>query len=234
MQSSEMVARPTKRAQKRQVMEQTVLDEATEMLRVGGPDALTIAALAERLGVSVGGLYRYYPSKGAILVGLERRAILSFQDVQRSLLEELEPKLRRRPPKVVALARVLAAASAYPEHARRHPVQHRLMTQLLSVPEQLLDEREVLDVEAEARPVLARSAALLEEAAAVGALVEGDAVLRTFVLWAALQGADLFHKRDRILPPALHAAALSSAAVETLLLGWGATLADLTAARRLG
>ena len=43
-------------------MEEAVLDAATEMMRDGGPDALTMAGLAAGLGVSVGGLYRYYPS----------------------------------------------------------------------------------------------------------------------------------------------------------------------------
>ena len=57
-------ARPGKRAEKRRSMEEAVLEHAADMLR-GGPEALTIAGLAQRLGVSVGGLYRYYPSKGA-------------------------------------------------------------------------------------------------------------------------------------------------------------------------
>ena len=204
------------------------------MLRAGGPAALTMSALADRLGVSVGGIYRYYSSKGAILVGLERRAIASFERVQADLLTTLEPTLRRCKPRVAALARIIAAAAAYPEHARRDPMQHQLMAQLLSVPEQLLDDGEAHDVEAEARPVLERSVWLLDAAAGAGALGPGDAIQRTFVLWAAVQGADQFHKRDRLLPPSLHSAALSTIAVETLLLGWGADPADLAAARASG
>src|SRR5262249_4307952 len=92
--------RSGKRADKRRSIETAVLDEATEMIRAGGPGALTMAELAARLGLSVGGLYRYYPAKGAILVGLEKRAIASYDAVQARILETLEPRLRRAPPEV--------------------------------------------------------------------------------------------------------------------------------------
>src|SRR5689334_710127 len=68
----------TKRADRRRSIEIAALDVATDMIRDGGPEALTMAKLAEELELSVGGLYRYYPSKGAILVGLEKRAIASY------------------------------------------------------------------------------------------------------------------------------------------------------------
>src|SRR5262249_16872665 len=155
-----------------------------------------------------------------ILVGLEKRAIASYRAVQEDLLASLEPRLERRPRAVAALARLLAASSAYLEHARRDPVQHGLMTQLLSVPATLLDDREVREVEIEVRPVVERGAALVAAATEMGALAPGDPEVRTFVLWAALQGADQFRKRDRVLRPALHSWALADAAVDALVAGW--------------
>ena len=223
----------TKRADKRRTMEEAVLDTATEMMRDGGPDALTMAGLAGELGVSVGGLYRYYPSKGTILVGLEMRSIASYRAVQEDLLVALEPRLRRHAVPVAALARVLTAASAYLEHARRDPLQHRLLTQMLAFPEPLLDENEVREVEVHVRPVIDRGVTLLAAAVEAGALAPGDAAQRTFVLWAALQGADQFRKRDRVLPPPLHSWALADAAIDALLRGWGAEPHALAAARRL-
>jgi AcrR family transcriptional regulator len=225
-------AMPLRRADKRRHMEQAVLDCATELLRAGGPEALTIVSLAKELGVSVGGLYRYYPSKGSILVGLEKRAIASYAAVQEQLLAELEPRLKRAPMPRAALSRVLLAASAYGEHARRDPVQHDLLTQLLAVPVPLLDEREVAEVEAHVQPILARSTELLVAAMEAGALSAGNALLRTYVLWAAVHGADQFRKRDRLLPSSLHASVVSDAAVEGLLLGWGADPDVLEAAGR--
>lgn len=214
-------------------MEEAVLDTALDMLRAGGPAALTMAALADELGVSVGGLYRYYPSKGVILVGLEKRAIASYAKVQEDLAAALEPRLSRRPERISALARVLCASSAYLEHARRDPLQHGLLTQLLAVPEQVLDDEEAREVELHVRPILERGVALIARAAQVGALSQGDAAQRTFVLWAALQGADQLRKRDRLLPPELHSWVLADAAADTLLLGWGASALELRAARKL-
>jgi AcrR family transcriptional regulator len=222
----------TKRADKRRSIETQVLDAATDMIREGGPDALTMAGLADELALSVGGLYRYYPSKGAILVGLEKRAIASYGETQARLLRELEPRLRRAPPRVAALARLLAASSAYLEHARLDPLQHGILTQMLAVPEQLLDETEVREVETHVQPILERSTALMSEAEQVKALSPGPAEVRTFVLWATLQGADQFRKRDRLLPPHLHSRALADAAIESLLSGWGARAIDLAAARK--
>jgi AcrR family transcriptional regulator len=226
------LVRSTKRADKRRSMEEAVLDVATELLREGGFDAVTMAGLATQLDVSVGGLYRYYPSKGAILVGLEKRAIASYGAVQEDLVAALEPRIKRLPAATAALARVLSVSSAYFEHARRDPVQHGLMRLMLSFPEPLLDETEVREVETHVRPILERGAALLADAAAADALAPGDPMVRTFVMWAALQGADLFRKRDRVLPPSLHSGALADAATDALLLGWGADARALASARR--
>jgi AcrR family transcriptional regulator len=223
----------TKRADKRRSIEAAALDLATEMIREGGPEALTMADLAERLDLSVGGLYRYYPSKGAILVGLEKRSIASYGAVQEQLLGALEPRLKRAKPRVAALARLLAASSAYLEHGRLDPLHHRIMTQMLAAPEPLLDETEVREVETHLRPIIERGVMLMVLAEQAGALAPGAAEVRTFVLWATLQGADQFRKRDRVLPPHLHSHALADAAVDALLLGWGAGAKDLAAARKL-
>jgi AcrR family transcriptional regulator len=228
-----MAERSTRRVDKRRTMEEAVLDAATILLGAGGPEALTIAALADQLGVSVGGLYRYYPSKGAILVALEKRSIASFEAVHEHLLAVLEPRLRRQPADRSALARILCAALAYSEHWRRDPVQHGLMTQLLAVPEPLLDDREVMEVEVQLLPILDRSTALFDAAVQTRALGPGDPRLRTYVLWVAIHGADQLRKRDRLLPPSLHAAVVRDAAVDGLLTGWGAKPAVLAAARRL-
>ena len=223
----------TKRADRRRSIEMQALDVATDMIRDGGPEALTMARLAEELELSVGGLYRYYPSKGAILVGLEKRAIASYDEVQAKILSALEPRLKRATPRVAALARLIAASSAYLEHARIDPLQHGIMTQMLAVPEPLLDENEVREVEAHVRPILERSMTLMVAAAEMKALAPGAAEVRTFVLWATMQGADQFRKRDRLLPAHLHSRPLADAAFDSLLLGWGARELDLAAARKL-
>src|SRR5437867_4150451 len=64
-----------KRIERRASMRETVLRAAMETLTTEGFEALTIAGLAARIGVSVGGLYRYYPGKDAILLALQKEAL---------------------------------------------------------------------------------------------------------------------------------------------------------------
>ena len=47
-----------------------ILAAGTELLEEGGPDALVVSAVAERAGVSVGGVYRRFGTKDQLLLAL--------------------------------------------------------------------------------------------------------------------------------------------------------------------
>ncbi|OMC47052.1 hypothetical protein A5745_10765 [Mycobacterium sp. IS-2888] len=51
----------------------TLLDAASELLRESGPDALTTSALAERTGLRVRNVYRYFRDRQAIVATLAER-----------------------------------------------------------------------------------------------------------------------------------------------------------------
>jgi AcrR family transcriptional regulator len=50
-----------------------ILDAASELLNEGGPDALTTSALAERTGLRVRNVYRYFRDRSAIVATLAER-----------------------------------------------------------------------------------------------------------------------------------------------------------------
>jgi AcrR family transcriptional regulator len=50
-----------------------ILDAASEVLKEGGPDALTTSALAERTGLRVRNIYRYFRDRQAIMATLAER-----------------------------------------------------------------------------------------------------------------------------------------------------------------
>lgn len=52
---------------------ETILEAASEILRVQGVDAVTTRKIAARAGVSVGAVYQYFPNKEAILIEISKR-----------------------------------------------------------------------------------------------------------------------------------------------------------------
>lgn len=109
------MARPSKRTE--------LLLAAVALVRRGGPEALTLDAVAAEAGVSKGGLLYHFPSKDLLFVGLVEWAIAGFQErLDARLAEESGPGAYTRaylratfegPPDelatAVALATVLAA-----------------------------------------------------------------------------------------------------------------------------
>lgn len=76
-----------------------ILEGAIQVLKAGGPAALTTTRVAQRAGVSVGSLYQYFPNKESILRALKARKLESVRLAMASALEDaqildLEGKVR--------------------------------------------------------------------------------------------------------------------------------------------
>lgn len=205
-----------------------LLEAAKDIVKEGGVDGLTISKLASRIGASVGGVYRHFDSKGAILVALEVWAIQSFG----SLLEGDLDATRAALPggREGALLLPLVGFTAYARHRERDPERHQLLDAFMADARQILSDEEARTVESVLTPVVASLASLLAAAVRAGALSDGDAVQRTYVAWALFHGADHFQKRDRLVPELLHARTVRLAGLRALFLGWGADPAALDAA----
>ncbi len=178
----------------------------------GGLDALTIAAVAERMGASVGGLYRYFESKEAMLVALQERAILDLW----GFIEGWVTRLESPDP----LHRLRAAFEAYLAHAAERPETHELIISFLSAPRPLLSNDEALRVNERILGVLAPCRDWIDEAVGSGALGPGDSLQRVHVLWALVHGLDHFRRRDRILPVELRTGELFDVAFDAVVAGW--------------
>ena len=62
------------RDRRRRARIEAILDRSMETLLTQGVDQLTMRGLADSLDLTAGALYRYFPSKGAILTSLGHRA----------------------------------------------------------------------------------------------------------------------------------------------------------------
>ena len=64
-----------------------ILDAAAQVLERDGEAGFTTNAVAERAGVSIGTLYRYFPDKLAILKALGMRETVAFRKVVARAME---------------------------------------------------------------------------------------------------------------------------------------------------
>ena len=142
--------------------QEDIVAAARELLERDGPDAVSMQAVADAVGVRAPSLYKRFAHRGALLGELERAA---FVDMQRAL---------QRIPVTAKPERDLAAmARAYRRFAKAHRHAYVLMFQPSSLP----DVDAVAVRAAATRPVLDRLAAWLGAAAAL----TGARVLTAFV-----------------------------------------------------
>lgn len=234
--ASEVRAAPVdKRKVRHDRKRQRLLDEAMALVVEDGLEGLTIARLANRVGSSVGALYRYFEGKEEMIVGLQELAIADFRAFMDARLTELEAKLPpSASPSVVALVNLAAAIGSYVQHRDGSPNAHRLVDLFLSAPEAVLSDDEARAIAVRVvEPILGRVGALLHEAVKAGALADGDPAQRTHLAWAFVHGLDHFRKRDRINGANLQVRVLQPIALRTLLMAWGAKPAELDQALTL-
>lgn len=103
---------PAQQARSR-LTQQRILEAGTALLEEGGTEALTIAAVASRAGVSVGSVYRRFGDKDRLLAALQRDMIDQFRA---DIVHRFAP-LRTDPTALVASA-VTGLAETYQAHER--------------------------------------------------------------------------------------------------------------------
>ena len=203
-----------RRQRKREARKATFVELAYSIVEKEGLDRLTMPKLAQAADVAVGGLYRYFANKEALIAALQIRAAAEY-------MAFVDTRLSTTPPPT-PLAVILTIAESWRVFALHAPESFELLDGSLSSPEALLSDTEARAVATSLQPVFDRCAAAFRDAVDCGMLDAGDPMLRTFALWAAVHGVGHFHKRDRIMPKALHASAVRQELVRAMLVGWGA------------
>lgn len=205
----------TRRQRKRIQKTDHFLDIAMNIVQEDGLERLTMPRLADVADVAVGGLYRYFTSKNALICGLQVRCAHAFI----AFLEPIQKTVRDAPP----TARAKAYATAWAAFADAFPVKHMMLDQGLSTPEVILSDSDALAVDRALRPALKQVADALKQAQDEGLLSSGNVWLRTYALWAAIHGVGHFQKRDRFLPEELHTCHVRDLLIDTLFIGWAST-----------
>lgn len=187
-----------------------IVDAATQVVFEEGVEALSVKRVADLADYTPGALYRYVPSKDALLAAVVIR-----------LIERLGAELAGH--RGAPLGRVVALAHAYLAFSRAEPHAFALIASMLGDPRVVMhddaDAGRVLEAVVRALAPLTQA---LEEAARCGALSPGEASERALMLLASLQGALMLRKQERRAPGLFDSDRLFHAVLRTLLLGLGA------------
>lgn len=188
-----------------------IVDSAERRVLEEDPASITVASIARGLGMTAGALYRYFPSREAILARVEARCLASLADALAGPIASGDP-----------LVDLSAQSGAFVAWARREPGRYRLLARMLAVSEPLVDGDALDLVVPEVVRVVRPLHDALEAAARAGVLAPGDAAIRAVTLWAALHGAMQLDKLGRFVP-LLATDAVAREAAGALWVGWGAS-----------
>jgi len=147
---------------------QQLLVAATNLLDQGGPGAVTLRAVGDKVGVSQTAPYRHFKDKRDLLEAIARD---TFNEVSENLVNAAG---RANSP----LGALRIAVREYLELARRYPLRHRL----------LFDISEEGGLRAEARRAFESVEALVAAAQQAGELHEGDSSRISAVICSTVHG----------------------------------------------
>lgn len=211
-------------AQKRRARIRRILRAALEVVRVDGRDGLTLKRVAEQQGLTTAALYRYFPSKDALVAELQRAVIASLAEVTRERVEAANAFAIAEgfDTREQTLLGVVVSGFVFEEFSRRAPMEFGILSNDLSTPEFTLPDREAALVFDAAWAALSDLASRLLRAEQCGALGKGDSSERAMALWAGLQGVVQSRKLTRSAPDRIDSTRVAKDLVSALLVGWGA------------
>ncbi len=179
-----------------------------------GLEGLSINKLAHALDYTPGALYRYFPSKDALVLTLIEEVVADVSAELVSSVDGLEP-----------LEQIRACIAVWTRFAHTSPERFGLIASTFSVARAFLSA----DIVAEQAigsmmKGLGPLRHALSKASDAGLLSEGDPIDRTLVLFASVNGLLMLRKQAQRAPGLVDIDRLIATLVETLLLGWAPEL----------
>jgi AcrR family transcriptional regulator len=207
---------------RREARGEAILDTAMVVLGREGVEGLTLQRVAAEAGLVAAALYRYFPSKNALLAALQRRTVLALHARLKTHVAQLAERHAQQGDDVRALLPILSLPAFYAASSVAMPEAFRMVMTLLGDPRLLLSDEDALRTAPMLGALLAEVGGLFAAASAQGVLPGGDTTRRTLLVWATLQGTLSLAKLGRFDPRMAETEALGTEVVSALLRGWGA------------
>lgn len=213
----------TPRARRRAQRKRSILDTAMTLLIEEGLDGLTIHRLAKRLDLTPGALYRYFPSKDAIIVELEIAALESFEQCFAQAFERARDLARSHqlPDAQRVLLELRVAVAVFLELSRERSERFHLISTIMSDPRTLVEAEAAIAVITPSLRLFQAIASRIEALVTHDELQPGNALQRAVLLWSALLGVTQVHKLSRFDADLFHVETLARNLLVGLLAGWG-------------
>ena len=215
-----MVHGTDRRSRKRQERTQRILSTAQTILLNEGLEAVTVHRIARELDLTVGALYRYFPSKQAMLTALGEDIVRGFTSSLSQIIDIYEASLDEEQT-ASALTPLLVISNAFLEMAESSPARYRMVDLMLVDPRSMVPEEDRMMVLQSLFEFLARVEQLLEQATTENIISKGHARERTIVLWSALLGINSMLKMRRLYPEQVPAKNLGEDTISALFIAWG-------------
>ena len=215
---------------KRQARTAHILDTALACMSTSGVEGLSMHQVAGSLDLTVGALYRYFDSKGALIAALEARVINEYAEDLSEMVLAPRPAPAAATDPVAALVSILELVLAYGHLCRVKPVHMQLLNGILASPAHLLPPEEAEKIMVDLVSVFEPFEMLFAKAEAVGALSQGDANARLLIFWNAARGILQLAKLSAFDAKRFDNDHLFKETANALLMGWGARSTDLNEA----
>lgn len=214
----------TKRERNRIQRTRVFLDTAIEIVTTEGFDALTMQRLADATESAIGAVYRYFPSKGALVAEVQREAVdriaTSYTIIRdRSDREFLLQGLDERE---LALSRVVMFGRFFVALADTLPQELRLLQALMGEMRTIIPLEEGLRVLPSVMRLMLLAQQAIEEAEDVGVFSESAGLDRVVTFAASVNGVMRLSTLDRYDTDLFDGERLARVLALDLFRAWGA------------
>ena len=215
-----MIHGTDRRSRKRQERIQNILSTAQSILLDEGLEAVTVHRIARELDLTVGALYRYFPSKQAMLTGLGEDIVRGFTSSLSQIADLYETSLTDSQT-LSPLTPLLVISNTFLAMAEHSPARYRMVDLMLVDPRSMVPEEDRMMVLQTLFELLARVEQLLEQSSSQNIISKGHPRERTIVLWSALLGINSMLKMRRLYPEQVPAQNLAEDTMTALFVSWG-------------
>lgn len=214
---------------------QRFADASLHIVAEEGLSALTMSRLAEELDTVPSAVYRYFPSKGALITAVQCDAIERLTASYGLSRERSDARFAERGLRGgdLAVARLVLFGRWFCATAATHLEELRLLQMIMSESQHERYPEGGFEVLPVAMVLLGQAAECLDEAEAFGVLSPGQSLERVIVWAAALGGVLETDSLAPYVPELLGDGRLARNTNLDLLRGWGVPDASLVAATAL-